>query len=48
MTITATRLTQAAGVCAAVAGAIFIGVNINHPHVDIAPSPRPNSSSGTL
>jgi hypothetical protein len=36
MTITATRLTQAAGVCAAVAGAIFIGVNINHPHVDVA------------
>lgn len=36
MTITATRLTQAAGVCAAVAGAIFMGVNINHPHVDVA------------
>ena len=36
MTITATHLTQAAGVCPAVAGAIFIGVNINHPHVDIA------------
>src|SRR5215216_4696503 len=36
MTITATRLTQAAGVCAAVAGVIFIGVNINHPHVDVA------------
>ena len=36
MPLTATRLTQAAGVCAAVAGAIFIGVNINHPHVDIA------------
>ena len=36
MTITATRLTQAAGVCATVAGAIFIGVNINHPHVDVA------------
>jgi hypothetical protein len=36
MAITATRLTQAAGVCAAVAGAIFIGVNINHPHVDVA------------
>jgi hypothetical protein len=36
MAITATRLTQAAGVCAAAAGAIFIGVNINHPHVDVA------------
>jgi hypothetical protein len=36
MAITATRLTQAAGVCAAVAGAIFIGVNVNHPHVDLA------------
>ena len=35
MAITAGRLTQAAGVCAAVAGAIFIGVNINHPHVDV-------------
>jgi hypothetical protein len=36
MAITATRLTQAAGICAAAAGAIFIGVNINHPHVDVA------------
>ena len=36
MAITATRLTRAAGVCAAVAGAIFIGVNINHPHMDVA------------
>ena len=36
MAITATRLTRAAGVCAALAGAIFIGVNINHPHVDVA------------
>jgi hypothetical protein len=36
MAITANRLTQAAGVCAAVAGAIFIGVNINHPHMDLA------------
>jgi hypothetical protein len=36
MAITASRLTQAAGVCAALAGAIFIGVNINHPHVDLA------------
>jgi hypothetical protein len=36
MAITATRLTRAAGVCAALAGAIFIGVNINHPHMDVA------------
>jgi hypothetical protein len=36
MAITANRLTQAAAVCAALAGAIFIGVNINHPHVDLA------------
>ena len=35
MTITATRLIQASGVCAALAGAIFIGVQINHPHVDV-------------
>lgn len=35
MTITTTRLTSAAGICAAVAGAIFIGVQINHPPFDI-------------
>ena len=35
MTITTTRLTGAAGICAAVAGAIFIGVQINHPHLDV-------------
>ena len=34
MTITTTRLTGAAGICAAVAGAIFIGVQIGHPDVD--------------
>jgi hypothetical protein len=34
MIITTTRLTGAAGICAAVAGAIFIGVQINHPHMD--------------
>ena len=34
MTITPTTLTQAAGVAAASAGAIFIGVNIGHPHLD--------------
>jgi len=35
MTITTTRLTSAAGICAAIAGAIFIGVQINHPPFDI-------------
>jgi hypothetical protein len=34
--ITADRLTAAAGLCAAVAGAIFIGVQINHPPADVA------------
>jgi hypothetical protein len=34
MTITTTKLTSAAGICAAVAGAIFIGVQIGHPDVD--------------
>ncbi|MGZ5399010.1 MAG: hypothetical protein ACXWDM_03280 [Nocardioides sp.] len=34
MTITPTTLTRAAGVAAAAAGAIFIGVNIAHPHLD--------------
>ena len=34
MTITTTRLTAAAGLCAAAAGAIFIGVQIGHPHLD--------------
>ena len=36
MTITSTRLTRAAGVCAAAAGAIFIGVQVNHPPADVA------------
>ena len=36
MTITTTRLTGAAGICAAAAGAIFIGVQINHPPADVA------------
>jgi len=31
MTVTTTSLTRAAGISAAVAGAIFIGVQINHP-----------------
>ncbi len=36
MTVTATSLTRAAGICAAAAGAIFIGVQINHPAMDVA------------
>ena len=36
MNITSSSLTQAAGACAAVAGAIFIGVQINHPPADVA------------
>jgi hypothetical protein len=35
MTITPTTLFRAAGVAAAVAGLIFIGVQINHPHSDV-------------
>ena len=36
MTITTNRLTAAAGLCAAAAGAIFVGVQINHPPADVA------------
>jgi hypothetical protein len=36
MNITANRITAAAGLCAAAAGAIFIGVQINHPPADVA------------
>jgi hypothetical protein len=36
MNITAHRLTATAGLCAAAAGAIFIGVQINHPPADVA------------
>jgi hypothetical protein len=36
MHITSTRLTRTAGVCAAAAGAIFIGVQVNHPPADVA------------
>jgi hypothetical protein len=35
MTITAKNLFQAAGVSAAAAGAIFVAVQINHPHADM-------------
>src|SRR5687768_16886332 len=34
MTITPTTLTRGAGAAAVAAGAIFIGVNIGHPHLD--------------
>jgi hypothetical protein len=34
MTITPTTLFRAAGVAAALAGLIFIGVQVNHPHLD--------------
>ena len=36
MNLTATSLTAATGLCAAAAGAIFIGVQINHPPADVA------------
>lgn len=36
MNITAHRLYEAAGTCAATAGAIFIAVQINHPPADVA------------
>jgi hypothetical protein len=35
MTITTTTLTRAAGAAAVAAGAIFIGVQIGHPHLDV-------------
>jgi len=36
MTITPTALTRAAGLCAVAAGLIFIGVQINHPPMDVS------------
>ena len=36
MNTTRNRLTTAAGACAAAAGAIFVGVQINHPTADLA------------
>jgi hypothetical protein len=36
MNLTANRLTAAAGLCAAAAGALFVGVQINHPPADVA------------
>lgn len=35
MTITTRKLTRAAGLCAVVAGLLFIGVQINHPPLDV-------------
>jgi len=34
MTVTTTQLTRAAGLSAVAAGLLFIGVQINHPHLD--------------
>jgi hypothetical protein len=36
MTVTPTTLTRGAAVAAVAAGAIFIGVQVNHPHLDAA------------
>ncbi len=36
MTVTTTKLTRAAGVAAMAGGLIFIGVQIGHPHLDVA------------
>ena len=36
MNLTANRLTATAGLCAAAADAIFVGVQVNHPPVDVA------------
>lgn len=36
MSITTTGLTRAAGVSAIVAGLLFIAVQVNHPHLDVA------------
>src|SRR5665647_2144848 len=36
MTITTTTLTRAAGVAAVVGGLLYIGVQIKHPHLDLA------------
>ncbi|RYV49641.1 hypothetical protein [Pengzhenrongella frigida] len=35
MTITTTTLTRAAGVAAVVGGLLYLGVQINHPHLDL-------------
>ncbi|CAN5289947.1 hypothetical protein BH11ACT1_BH11ACT1_02290 [soil metagenome] len=35
MTVTTTTLTRAAGVAAVIGGLLYIGVQINHPHLDL-------------
>jgi hypothetical protein len=35
MTITTTKLTRAAGLAAVAGGLLFIGVQVNHPHLDV-------------
>ncbi len=36
MSITTTTLTRAAGLCAVAAGLVYIGVQVNHPHLSVA------------
>ncbi len=36
MNITTTKISAAAGLCAALAGAIYLGVQVNHPPADVA------------
>ena len=36
MTITISRITATAGICAAVAGTLYAGVQVNHPPADVA------------
>lgn len=36
MNLTTSRITAAAGVCAAAAGALYVGVQINHPPAEVA------------
>jgi hypothetical protein len=36
LTLTPAQLTRAAGLCAVVGGLLFIGVQVNHPHLDVA------------
>lgn len=35
MTLTTTKLTRAAGIAAVVGGLLYVGVQINHPHLDL-------------
>jgi hypothetical protein len=43
MTLTTTKLTRAAGLCAVAAGLVFIGVQINHPPLDVTFVTRPTA-----